>query len=96
MVAEGDKKSVLYDAAGQAPIRNAAAALVIAGDTGKLGNPSWTYLEAGHASENIYLQCVPLKLGTVAMAGFKADKVKKALGLPGKEEVIYVMPLGRK
>ncbi len=95
-VAEGDKKAALYDAAGQGAIRSAPAALVITGETGKSGNPGWTYLEAGHAAENVYLECVSLRLGTVTMAGFKPEQVKKALSLPEKEEVIYVMPLGKK
>jgi SagB-type dehydrogenase family enzyme len=95
-VAEGDKKTVLFDAAGQGPIKAAPAALVITGETGRSGNPGWAYLEAGHAAENVYLECVSLKLGTVSMAGFKPDQVKKALDLPDREEVIYIMPLGRK
>ena len=57
---------------------------------------SWMYLEAGHAAQNIYLQAVSLKLGTVSMAGFKPDEVKRALGLPEKEQPIYIMPVGRK
>ncbi len=95
-VAEGDKKGTLYQAAGQGPIKNAPVALVISGETGRSGNGGWTYLEAGHAAENVYLECVSLKLGTVSMAGFKADQVKKALNLPEKEEVIYIMPIGKR
>jgi SagB-type dehydrogenase family enzyme len=95
-VAEGDKKAVLFDAAGQGPIKNAPAVLLITGETAKSGNPGWAYLEAGHAAENVYLECVSLKLGTVTMAGFKPDQVKKALSLPVKEELIYIMPLGKK
>jgi len=35
-------------------------------------------------------------MGTVTMAGFRADEIKKMLGLSDKEEPIYVMPLGKK
>jgi SagB-type dehydrogenase family enzyme len=95
-VIAGDRKAALYDAVGQGQIKSAPAVLVIAGDMAKSGNQGWSFLEAGHVSENVYLQCVSLKLGTVTMAGFKPDQVKKALGLQDKEEIIYLMPLGKK
>ncbi len=95
-VAEGDKKTELYEAVGQAPIKNAPAAIVFAGLLEKASNQTWMYLEAGHAAQNIYLQAVSLKLGTVVMAGFEPEKVRKALNLPEKEKPIYVMPLGKK
>ena len=96
-IADGDKKAELFKAAGQAPIKNAPVALVIAGLSEKAqNNPAWMYLEAGHAAENVYLQAVSLKLGTVTMAGFKEEEVRKTLNLPEKERVIYVMPVGKK
>ena len=95
-IADGDKKAELFKAAGQAPIKNAPVALVITGLSEKTQNPAWMYLEAGHAAENIYLQAVSLKLGTVAMGGFKEDEVRKVLSLPEKERVIYIMPIGKK
>jgi len=96
-VAEGDKKADLHKAAGQASIQKAPVALLICGLSDKAaGNPTFMYLEAGHVSQNIYLQGVSLGLGTVAMAGFKPEEVKKALSLPEKEVPIYIMPLGKK
>ena len=95
-IADGDKKAELFKAAGQAPIKNAPVALVITGLSEKTQNSAWMYLEAGHAAENIYLQAVSLKLGTVAMGGFKEDEVRKALNLPEKERVLYIMPIGKK
>ena len=96
-IAEGDKKADLDRAAGQAPIQKAPAALLICGLSDKAAaNPPFIYLEAGHVSQNIYLQGVSLGLGTVAMAGFKPDEVKKVLNLPEKEVPIYIMPLGKK
>ena len=95
-IADGDKKAELFKAAGQAPIKNAPVALVITGSLEKAQNSAWMYLEAGHAAENVYLQAVSLKLGTVAMGGFKEDEVRKALSLPEKERVIYIMPIGKK
>ena len=95
-VAEGDVKGRLYSAAGQAPINSAPAALVIAGHSRKSSNPGWIYLEAGHAAQNVYLEAVSLDLGTVTMAGFKPEEVRKALGLSDEEQPIYIMPIGKK
>jgi len=95
-ISDGDQKAELFKAAGQAPIKNAPLALVITGLSEKTQNPAWMYLEAGHVAENVYLQSVSLKLGTVAMAGFKEDEVRKVLNLPEKERVIYIMPIGKK
>ncbi len=95
-VMEGDAKAKLFEAAGQAPIEKAPAALVITGQADRATNPNWMYLEAGHAAENVYLQGVSLGIGTVVMGGFKPDQVKEALSLPQNQTVIYIMPLGRK
>jgi SagB-type dehydrogenase family enzyme len=95
-IAGGDMKAKLFDAAGQAPIQKAPAALVITGLNAKTKNPNWFYLEAGHAAQNVYLEGVSLNIGTVVMGGFKEDAVKKALNLPADETVIYIMPLGKK
>jgi len=94
--ADGNKKAELFQAAGQAPIKNAPVALVFTGSLEKTQNPVWMYLEAGHVAENVYLQSVSMKLGTVAMGGFKEDEVRKALNLPEKERVLYIMPIGKK
>jgi SagB-type dehydrogenase family enzyme len=96
VIAEGDYKSKLFEAAGQAPIKNAPAALVICGMSERSTNPNWMYLEAGHAAQNVYLQAVSLKLGTVVMGGFKGEEVRKALNISAKEQPIYIMPVGKK
>ena len=95
-MAKGDVKTKLFEAAGQAPIKSAPAALVFTGDTERSKKPEWMHLEAGHAAQNVYLQAVPLGLGTVVMAGFKPEEVAKALNIPPDEKVIYIMPLGKK
>jgi SagB-type dehydrogenase family enzyme len=95
-IADGATKVELFKAAGQAPIKNAPVALVITGLFQKTQNPAWMYFEAGHAAQNVYLQSVSLKLGTVAMAGFREEEVRKVLNLPEKERVLYIMPIGKK
>jgi SagB-type dehydrogenase family enzyme len=95
-VAEGDFKSKLFQEVGQAPIKNAPAVLVFSGMSERSTNSNWMYLEAGHAAQNVYLEAVSLKLGTVVMAGFKDEDVRKALNLSPKEQPIYIMPIGKK
>jgi SagB-type dehydrogenase family enzyme len=95
-ITKGDIKTKLFEAAGQAPIQKAPVVLLIAGDSERSQRPEWMYLEAGHAAQNVYLQAVSLDLGTVVMAGFSPDEVKKTLSLPQNQTVIYIMPLGRK
>ena len=93
---EGDVKGELFKAVGQAPIKNAPVAIVLTGAADRATNPRWMALEAGHVSQNIYLQAVPLGLGTVAIAGFTDEKVRGALKLSEKEQPLYIMPVGRK
>lgn len=95
-IAEGDIKTKLFQGVNQAPIKNAPAVLVISGMSERSTSPNWMYLEAGHAAQNVYLQAVSLKLGTVVMAGFKDEDVRKALNLSPNEQPIYIMPIGKK
>lgn len=96
LVSGGDMKHTLYKAVGQTPIQKAPAAIVIAGAAERALNENLMYLEAGHASQNIYLQGVTLGIGTVAMAGFDSAKTGQAINLPSSEKVLYIMPIGRK
>jgi SagB-type dehydrogenase family enzyme len=95
-MADGDKKAELFQAAGQAPIKNAPAVLVFSGLSEKTQRPAWMYLEAGHAAQNVYLQAVSLKMGGVVMGGFKDEDVRKVLNLSEKEQPLYIMPIGKK
>lgn len=95
-VLSGDVKADLYEAAGQAPIKKAPAVLVFAGKTERAKQPYWIYLEAGHAAQNVYLQAVSLKMGTVVMAGFEPEEVREALKIPEEQLPIYVMPIGKR
>lgn len=55
----------------------------------------YAYMEAGHVSQNIYLQCVPLGLGTTAVGAFNDEAVTAVLQLPDGETPLYLMPVGR-
>lgn len=61
------------------------------GERGK----QFVHMEAGHVSENIYLQAVSLKLGTVAIGGFNDDAVKRILNLSKTAHPLYIMPVGK-
>lgn len=50
--------------------------------------------EAGHVSQNIYLQATALGLGTVAIGAFQGSDVRRVLGI--SEEHLYLMPVGKR
>lgn len=95
-VAEGDKKTELFKAVGQIPIKNAPVVIVLSGMSERSRKPALMYLEAGHAAQNVQLQAQPLKLGTVTMGGFKDEDVRKVLGMGQGEQPIYLIPVGRR
>ncbi|MDB9822949.1 SagB/ThcOx family dehydrogenase [Deltaproteobacteria bacterium] len=78
------------------PIPSTPLIFVITGDGSKARGSASYYLEAGHAAQNIALQCVSLGMGGVTMAGFNADKLKDLLKMKDKDVPIYVMPVGKK
>lgn len=55
----------------------------------------YIYMEAGHISQNIYLQATSLGLGSVAVGAFSDKDVNKLMGLDGKKEaIVYLHPVG--
>lgn len=101
-VDEGDLRRELAGAAlDQECVADGAAVLVIAAVTArtaaKYGSRAERYvaLEAGHVSQNVYLQAVALGLGTVAVGAFEDASVSRVAGLPRGERPLYLMPLGR-
>ncbi len=55
----------------------------------------YTYIEAGHISQNIYLQSVSLGLGSVSVGVFLDEKVNRLIDVDGrKEAVIYLHAVG--
>jgi len=101
-IGSGDKRQELVAAAlGQTFIGQGAVSLVF---TAVYERTTWRYgergiryvhMEAGHAAQNVYLQAVALKLGTVVVGAFHDDQVRQALGLPQDEHPLYIMPVGR-
>ena len=96
-----DVREDLYQSALQQPsVRDAAAVIIIAADynrtTQKYGGRGirYVHMEAGHASENIYLQAYTLGIGTVAIGAFDDRGVASVLGLPQNQTPLYLMPVG--
>jgi SagB-type dehydrogenase family enzyme len=102
-VAAGDRRGALCSAAlSQPAIIKAPAAIVFsavfARATAKYGKRGirYVHMDLGHAAENVYLQAVSLRLGTVFIGAFDDDSVKKALSMPPEEEPLCIMPVGRR
>jgi SagB-type dehydrogenase family enzyme len=102
-VSTGDTRNDLCNAAlRQTAVRSTPASIVLAGvyerTTIKYGERGirYVHMEAGHASENIYVQSVPLGLGTVAIGAFSDEEVKRVLKMEDDERPLYIMPIGRR
>jgi SagB-type dehydrogenase family enzyme len=97
-----DVREDLYRSAlRQPPVRDAAAVIIIAADYNrtmrKYGERGirYVHMEAGHASENIYLQAYTLGIGTVSIGAFDDSGVQSVLGLPQNQTPLYLMPIGK-
>jgi SagB-type dehydrogenase family enzyme len=60
-----------------------------------LSGIKYVHMEAGHASQNVYLQATSLGLGTVAVGALSEDEVRRIAGMRDDERPLYVMPVGR-
>jgi SagB-type dehydrogenase family enzyme len=99
---DGDQRKALSQAAtGQMSVSQGAIDIVITAvyerTTRQFGERGirFVHMEAGHAAQNICLQAVALKLGTVTVGAFNDDDVKKVLELSGDETPLYIMPVGK-
>ncbi len=98
---EGNFADDLFEMAQRQPwVRAARAVVIFVADPATVARkyPNYpresTILEAGHISQNIYLQGVSLGLGVVAVGGFSRRALHEFLDLPEGEEVIYLNLLG--
>jgi nitroreductase len=53
-----------------------------------------TPVEAGHASQNVYLQTAALDLKTVAVGAFRDETVQRLLSMDTDQKPLYLMPVG--
>jgi SagB-type dehydrogenase family enzyme len=101
LVVSGDLRAEVQAAAlHQESIGNAPALIVIAAQydrtTGKYGQRGirYVHIETGCAAQNIYLQTVPLGLGTVLLGAFHDQDVAEILGMPLDHQPLAIMPVG--
>jgi SagB-type dehydrogenase family enzyme len=101
--AGGDRRSQMSAAAlGQSWIARAPVILVIAANyrhtAARYGARAerYVHIEVGHVAQNVYLEAVPLGLGTTDVGAFEDASVKKVAGLPETEEPVLLLPIGRR
>ena len=100
-IADGDRRRDLSIAAlGQEWVAGARVDIVITAlyerTTRRYGERGvrYVHMEAGHVSENIYLQAAAMGLATVTIGAFYDEQVKKVLELPKELEPLYIHPVG--
>ncbi|MBC7327622.1 SagB/ThcOx family dehydrogenase [bacterium] len=98
-IKDGDLRGELSTAAfGQASVRDAELVFVLSAiyeRTSRYGERAKMFvdIEAGHIAQNILLQAVALKLGSVPVGAFDPKKVKEVTGIP-EGEIVYLIPVG--
>lgn len=102
LLAEGDRREALSAAAlVQEAVKDAAGVLVISAvpdrTTVKYGERGVRYIhmEVGSVAQNVYLQAVPLNLGTVFIGAFYDEEVSQVLKLDDGEIPLCLLPVGR-
>ncbi len=101
-ILKGDFRNKLASAAlEQQWIKNGAMILVFTAvynrTTRKYGERGerYVHIETGHAAQNVYLQAVSLRLGTVFVGAFDDNELSRVLKLPDNEFPLGIMPVGR-
>jgi SagB-type dehydrogenase family enzyme len=102
LVLSGDIRHELSAAALQQPsVSHAPATILITGIVSRIEQrygrraERYVYMEAGHVSQNIYLQATALKIATVVVGAFQDNSVTDLLMLGNDESVLYLMPVGK-
>jgi SagB-type dehydrogenase family enzyme len=109
LVATGDKRAELDEkAVGQSwmPIAKATAVFVISGNAAKVASSPdpamkergrlFMWVEAGLAAQGFFLQAAGMGLGSTYVGGFRPAQAHEVLGLAASEEVMAILPVGRR
>lgn len=103
MIESDDRRKQMEAAAlGQTWVRKNAALIVFSTDdsraTRKYGKRGvrYVHIEVGHAAQNILLQAQALGIGVTAVGAFNDKLAGKILELSGNEQVLYLMPIGKR
>ncbi|MDL1983767.1 MAG: SagB/ThcOx family dehydrogenase [Deltaproteobacteria bacterium] len=101
-IVDGDKRAEVCRASlNQSPISDAAAVIVFCAiyerTTVKYGERGirYVFIEVGHAAQNIYLQAVSLKLGTLVIGAFNDNELKRIMKFDLYEYPLCIMPVGK-
>lgn len=103
LIREGDFRAELSRAAlGQKAVSEAAVNIILAAvperikvKYGERGN-RYIFMEAGHISQNIYLQAASLGLGTVVIGAFDEEEATRVMQVDGRKEIIVaIQPVGQ-
>jgi SagB-type dehydrogenase family enzyme len=99
---ETDVRTELYHAAlRQECVRDGAVVIVLAGvfkrTTHTYGERGvrYVHMDVAHAAQNILLQAVALKMGSVVIGAFDDDKIKEIMKMERGEDPLYLIPVGR-
>jgi len=102
LVANGDRRSTLKKAAlNQMAIEQAPIDIIITGvykrviKTYKVRGIRYVQMESGHVAQNISLQAVAMKLGSVPISAFNDQEVTKILDIPSDYYPLYIIPIGK-
>jgi SagB-type dehydrogenase family enzyme len=102
LIAAGDRRTdFVAKAAGQDWIAAAPAIFIITGVAEKMAKMQerglqFMFVEAGLAAQGFFLQATALGLGSTFVGDFKPSEARSVLGLTAEEEVLAVLPVGRK
>ncbi len=102
LVASGDRRAEFERrAVGQSWVAYAPVVFVITGDVSKMGSmggraAQFMAVEAGLAAQGFFLQAQALGLGSTYVGGYRPEDARRALNVPEGEEVLAVLPVGRR
>ena len=80
----------------QASVKEAPISLLLVSDQRNERRPNrdWAFCDAGYVSQNIYLACTALGMGTVARAMMDQETLQKELGLSEGQFLVLNHPIG--
>ena len=102
LVAIGDRRDdFVHKAVGQEWIKRAPAVFIIVGNAERTASmkergPNFMWVEAGLAAQGFFLEATAMGLGSTYVGGFSPSAAHAALSLPPAEQVLGVLPVGRK
>ncbi len=102
-VLAGDYRPKLVKAAGtQMCLEQAAFILLLAANYSRVTREygprgeRLVHIEAGHIGQNVCLEATALGLGVIGIGSFSELEVKEAIGLPAREDPVYMVAAGWK